>query len=153
MKHASPGSWAVRLSWPLLGGVLGAWQGFGGYLGLPASADSFANLFAFGFFGVFAWLGLFAGLGLGAMIGGSVEKLLRRFGAGIVSALGVATVVNALVLWQIAGIVQAHYPGLRPPAARPVVPSTNRLPSEKNACTHPPVMNARQRADWELECR
>lgn len=92
-------------------------------------------------------------MGLGALIGGSVDKLLRRFGVGIVGALSVATPVNALVLWQIAGVVQARYPGLRPPAARPAVPSTNRLPSEKNACTHPPVMNARQRADWELECR
>jgi len=152
MRHDNPGSWAVRISWPLLGGVLGAWQGFGGYLRLPASADSFANLLASGFFGVFAWLGLFAGMGLGALIGGSVEKLLRRFGVGIASALGVATVLNALALWQIAGVVQARYPGLRPPAARPAVPSTNSLPSG-NACAHPLVMNARERADWELECR
>lgn len=72
-------------------------------------------LFASGFFGVFAGVGLVAGMVAGALIGGLVESRLRRSGAGIAVALSVATAVNALSLWLIVGVVQAKYPGLRPP--------------------------------------
>jgi hypothetical protein len=144
--------WAVRISWPLLGGVWGAWLGFGGYLLLPKNADSFGTVFALGFFSFFAWIGLFTGMAAGALIGGSAERLLRRFGAGIAGALSVATLVNALVLWQIAGLVQTKFPGLRGPAAKPPVYSTIKLPSE-NPCAHPPPENAKERAIWDSECR
>jgi predicted lipid-binding transport protein (Tim44 family) len=136
----------------LLGGVWGTWLGFGGYLRLPHNADSFAMVFALGFYGFFAWVGLIAGMASGALIGGLVETLLRRFGAGIVGAISMATLVNALVLWQVAGFVQAKYPGLRPPAAeRPVASTTKPLP--QNSCAHPPPEHSRERESWNLECR
>ncbi len=144
--------WAVRISWPLLGGVWGAWLGFGGYLRLPQNADSFATVFAFGFFSFFAWVGLLAGMASGALIGGLVERLLRRFGAGIAVAVSVATLVNALVLWQIVGLAQAKYPGLRHPDVKPPVSSTTKLPPE-NPCAHPPQENSKERAIWDSECR
>jgi hypothetical protein len=110
---------AIRTSWPVLGGLWGAWIGFGGYLGVAPNADSFAMVFAMGFYGVFAVAGLLAGIALGGLTGGLIEWLLRRVGVGIPGALIVATVVNTLVLWQVAGFVQAKYPGLNAPAAKP----------------------------------
>lgn len=142
----------MRISWALLGGALGAWLGFGGYTRLTPNADSFASLFALGFFGFFAWVGLFAGMACGALIGGLCEWLLRRLGAGIAVALGVATLVNAIALWQITGLVEAKYPGLRTaPAQRPAVAPAK--PPFRNACSEPPPADAKQRAQWNLECR
>ncbi len=105
--------WIVRLSWPVLGGIWGAWLGFGGYFRLARNADSFAMLFALGMFVVFACLGLAAGSVLGATVGGLVEWILRQVGMPIAGALCVATVVNVVVLWQVVGLVQTTYPGLR----------------------------------------
>ena len=152
MKHAPRLWWAVRISWPLLGGAWGAWLGFGGYLRLPHNADSFAAAFALGFFSFFGWVGLFAGMASGALIGGLVEKLLQRFGAGIASAISVATLVNALVLWQIVGYIQVQFPGLRPPDAKPAVSAPTRLPPE-NTCAQPPPENSKERKSWDAECR
>jgi len=126
---------AVRISWPVLGGVWGAWVGFGGYLGIAPNADSFAMVFAMGFYVVFALVGLLAGIALGGVTGGLVEWLLRRVGVGIAGALIVATVVNALVLWQIAGFVQATYPGSRTSAVKSSVSSTIKT-SLENPCAH-----------------
>jgi hypothetical protein len=81
-----------------------------------------------------------------------LERLLRHLGAGISGALSVATLVNALVLWQVAGLVQAKYPGLRPPAASPPASSTTRLAPE-NPCAHLPPENPKERAIWDSECR
>jgi predicted lipid-binding transport protein (Tim44 family) len=152
MKRGNQLWWAVRLSWPLLGGVSGAWLGFGGYLRLPQNADSFATVLALVFFSFFAWVGFFAGIALGALIGGLVEKLMRRLGAGTAGAVCVATLVNGLALWQIAGIVQAKFPGLRAPAARPPVSATTR-PPPANSCAHPPPADSRERKSWDAECR
>ena len=113
MKLESRGVRSVRVSWAALGGVWGAWLGFGGYFRLPHNADTFGTMIAAGFFGLFAFIGLFLGLAAGALIGGSVEKALRRSGAGPVAALGVATLMNAAVLWQIGRLVKAQFPGLR----------------------------------------
>ncbi len=126
---------AVRISWPVLGGAWGAWIGFGGYLGIAPNADSFAMVFAMGFYVVFAVVGLLAGIAIGGLTGGVVEWLLRRVGVGLVGALIVATVVNALVLWQIAGFVQARYPGLNAPAGKPSVSSAIKSLLE-NPCVH-----------------
>ncbi len=112
---------AVRISWPVLGGAWGAWIGFGGYLGVAPNADSFAMLFAMGFYAVFAVVGLLAGVAIGGLTGGMVEWL---------GALIVATVVNALVLWQVAGFVQARYPGLNAPAGKPSMSSQAKFPLE-----------------------
>jgi predicted lipid-binding transport protein (Tim44 family) len=109
-------------------------------------------VFALGFFSFFAWVGLFAGMASGALTGGLVEKLLRRFGAGVASAICVATLVNALVLWQIAGFIQVQFPGLRPPAAKPAVSAPTKSAPE-NTCAHPPPENSRERKSWEAECR
>jgi hypothetical protein len=113
VTHESRGAWAVRVSWPVLGGVWGAWAGFGGYLRLSANADSFGSMLAAGYFGLFALLGLLLGAATGAVIGGSIERLMRRWGAGVVGALSVATLVNAIVLWGLVGWVHARFPGLR----------------------------------------
>lgn len=122
---------AVRISWPVLGGAWGAWIGFGGYLGIAPNADSVAMLFVLGFYCVFALAGLLAGIALGGLTGGVVEWLLRRVGMGIAAALIVATVVNALVLWQVAGFVQSKYPGLKAPGAKPSVFSAIKSSPEK----------------------
>lgn len=122
---------AVRISWPVLGGAWGAWIGFGGYLGIAPNADSVAMVFVLGFYCVFALAGLLAGIGIGGLTGGLVEWLLRRVGMGIAAALIVATVVNALVLWQVAGFVQSKYPGLKAPGAKPSVFSAIKSSPEK----------------------
>jgi len=165
------GAWgsALRVSWPVLGGAWGAWLGFGGYLRLPPNADSFGSMLALGFFVFFAVIGLLAGAVAGALIGGSVEAVLQRSGAGIAAAIVVATVLNVLALWQIAGFVQAKYPGLRSQAAAAsdgagaaagraaaVRGSANPVPepSRKNSCAEPPPPpQSRERAAWESECR
>jgi len=122
---------AVRISWPVLGGAWGAWIGFGGYLGIAPNADSVAMVFVLGFYCVFALAGLLAGIALGGLTGGVVEWLLRRVGMGIAAALIVATVVNALVLWQVAGFVQSKYTGLKAPGAKPSVFSAIKSSPEK----------------------
>ncbi|MDP1860220.1 MAG: hypothetical protein Q8K82_16200 [Gemmatimonadaceae bacterium] len=114
MKHGTRAAWVVRVSWPVLGGVWGAWVGFRGYLRLPDNADSFGTMLAAGFFGLFALGDLAIGVAVGALIGRSVEKLLRRSGVGVIAAMAVATLVNALILWQLAEWVQARFPGMRP---------------------------------------
>ncbi|MBK7765083.1 MAG: hypothetical protein IPI44_02725 [Sulfuritalea sp.] len=168
MKDGNPYWWAVRVSWALLGGAWGAWLGFGGYLRLPQNADSFATAIVLVFFSLFAWVGLFAGMASGALIGGLAETLLRRFGAGIAGAVIAATLVNVLVLWQIAGVIQAKYPGLRSedaakpqrerppgmrsPAVERPVPSTTELPP-RNPCANPPPAQSRERELWNSECR
>ena len=164
------GPWwqAVRIAWALLGGVWGAWLGFGGALRLPDNADTFAALFAYLFFGFFALGGLLAGALAGAAIGISAETLLRRFGAGTAITLCLATLANVLVLWQIADFIQAKYPGLRAEgpakvqrgsslgarypgiagAASPVTGITVR-----KTCLDPPPTQSSERASWDAECR
>lgn len=112
MKYASASVWAVRVSWAMAGGAWGAWVGFRGYLRLPNNADSFGSMAAAGFFGMFALVGLLLGSASAALIGGLVERALRRSGAGAVGALGVASLVNAVLLWLLAAWVQARFPGL-----------------------------------------
>ena len=168
MKDGNPYWWAVRVSWPLLGGAWGAWLGFGGYLRLPQNADSFGTVIALVFFSFFAWVGLFAGMASGALIGGLAETLLRRLGAGIAGAVIVATLLNALVLWRIAGVIEERYPGLRSAdAAKPhrespagmrshagerALPATAEPPS-RNPCANPPPAQSRERELWNSECR
>jgi len=160
MKHKNPYWWSIRVSWPLLGGAWGAWLGFGGYFRLPHNADSFGMLFASGFYVFFAGVGLFAGAASGALVGGLVEWFLLRSGAGTVAALSVATLVNALALWQIGDFVQAKYPGLH--ADSRVNPQRSnatgtRPPDDKvfyqNPCSAPPPTDTRERASWDAECR
>lgn len=168
MRHDNAWWWAVRVSWPLLGGIWGAWLGFGGYLRVAQNPDSFASLFALVFFSFFAWVGFFAGMASGALIGGLSETLLRRVGVGIAGSVCAATLVNALALWQIAGFVQQRYPGLRSedaakphrgsaPKARPPAaerPATSALtPPTQNTCAHPPPADSRERAMWNAECQ
>jgi len=118
MNPESKFLWAVRISWPLLGGAWGAVVGFGGYHGLAHNADSFGTMIAQGFFITTAIIGLIAGILCGVLVGGLTEKLLRYLGVWIVCAVCVATVVNALVIWQLIGIFQTKYPGFRPPVTK-----------------------------------
>jgi hypothetical protein len=152
VKKGDTALWAVRISWPLLGGVWGAWLGARGYLALPHNADSFAMLFALGFFSLFALVGLVAGMTLGVLIGGLVERLLRHLGAQPLVALSVATLLNVLVCWQLTGVIQAQYPGLSHPVSRPPVSSAAKPPT-RNACARPPPENPRERTLWDSECR
>jgi multisubunit Na+/H+ antiporter MnhG subunit len=115
--NASPLHRAVRASWPLLGGACGAWLGFGGYFGLAHNADSFGSMLATGFFAVLGVAGLVAGALCAALVGKGTERLLLRCRAGAASALLVATVVVALVVWQVASVVQNRFPGLGSGAA------------------------------------
>lgn len=158
MKPGSMLLWAVRISWPLLGGVWGAVAGFGGYNGLANNADSFGTLFAQGFFITTAIIGLFAGITCGVLVGGVTERLLRYLGAWPLFALCVATAVNALVIWQLVGVVQTKFPGFRPPAAKPdaATQSKESLTHKRQAkspCEQPPPQNAQERAIWDAECR
>lgn len=160
--------WGVRMTWPLLGGALGAWLGLGDALRLPYNPDSFGSVMAMGFFGFFAMVGLIAGMASGALIGASVEWLLRHLGAGVAGAISVATLVTALALWQIVGFVQLKYPGLRiDGAAKPQRDSRPPMrsnadgrtvtvpvqPPARDACAQPPPADARARALWNTECR
>lgn len=159
MRRQNP-YWFVRVSWLLLGGAWGAWLGFGGYFRLPHNADSFGTLFASGFFVFFAGAGLFAGAASGALIGGLVEWLLRRSGAGILAALSVATLVNVLVLWQIGDFVHAKYPGLRTGSGtKPYRSNATGAPtpagkaSYQKPCSAPLPTDTRERTNQETECR
>ncbi len=157
MKLEPVVQWAVRISWSLLAGLWGGWLGAAAALRLPPNADSFGTLLAQGFFSLLALTGFVAGLVFGALVGGLAEKILRRAGMGITGALVVATSVNALACWQLAGAIQANYPGLGPAAARPPAslsgqPATVQ-PSADNVCAHPPAENSPQRPLWEAECR
>ena len=148
----------LRISWPLLGGVWGAVVGFGGYLGLTHNADSFASLFAQGFFIFTALIGFFAGMTCGVLVGGLTEKLLRYLGVWVTFAVCVATVVNALVLWQLVGIFQTKYPGFQhrvtnPHTVKPYAPSTATFPPGNPCAQPPPPENSKERANWDAECR
>ncbi|MBL0226203.1 MAG: hypothetical protein IPQ16_11720 [Geobacteraceae bacterium] len=118
MKQEGKLLWIVRISWPLLGGIWGALLGLGGLLQLPQNADSFGTVFAQGFFIIAACIGLLAGGACGVLVGGLTEKLLLRLGVRAASAVCVATVVNAIVIWQLAGLIQNKYPGFRPPVEK-----------------------------------
>ena len=157
MKREPVARWAVGISWSLLAGLWGGWLGAAAALRLPPNADSFGTLLAQGYFGFLAVIGLVAGLAFGALVGGLAEKILRRLGMGLAGALVVATVLNALACWQMAGAIQANYPGLDPATGRPPSSSTRppatAQPSADNPCAHPPAENSPQRPLWEAECR
>jgi len=151
MRDGSPLWKAVRISWPVLGGLWGGWLGFGGYPQLSRNADSFAMVFALGFYIFFGCIGLVAGMASAALTGGLVEWLLRRLGMRIAGAVTAATLASALVLWQIAGFIQAKYPGLRHSSAvHPVTPVTD---PHRNPCANPPPAPSRERELWNSECR
>lgn len=151
--------WAVRISWPVLGGVWGAVTGFAGYRGITTNADSFGSLFAQGFFITTAVIGLVAGITCGLCVGGLTEKLLGRLGIRTASALGAATIVNALVIWQLAGIVQTRYPAYSPSAVKPRAGAlseealTHKQRPENPCAQPPPPVNTKERAGWDAECR
>jgi hypothetical protein len=158
MNQESKLLWVVRVSWPLFGGVWGATLGIGGLFQLPHNADSFGSMFAQGFFISTALIGLCAGIACGLLVGGLTEKLVRSLGIGAGATVCVATVVNALVVWQLVGAIQAQYPGLRSPAVKQTTgksqaPVTPR-PEYTNPCSQPPPpAHSKERASWDAECR
>ncbi len=161
MMRQTPYCWIVRISWPLLGGAWGAWLGYRGYVHLPSyNADSAGSLLVSVFFLFFAVVGLFAGAASGALIGGLVEWFLRRSGARIVTALSVATLVNALVLWQIVDFIQVKYPGLRANSSINSHRSNETealIPADKSSyqmtCSSPRPIDPKERVSWDAECR
>jgi hypothetical protein len=70
-----------------------------------------------------------------------------------------ATIANALVIWQLVGIVQTKYPGFRPletkpdAAARQRGSSTRKIQPEYSCAQPPPPENSKERANWDAECR
>jgi len=161
MKGAMPHASLTRVLWSLLAGAWGAWVGFRGLFSqLPhLNADSAAPLFVWLAFGLFGLIGLLVGASLGAVIGRSADWLLRRLGAGTGVALVLASLLTALVIWQLTGFVQHRYPGLRAPATTPdsraVTPPTgpSNAARSQNPCEASPPAGSRDRAAWELECR
>jgi hypothetical protein len=148
-------AWAVRASWPLLGGAWGAATGFAGAHHLPPNADSFGTLFAQGFFTITALLGLLLGAVCGVAVGGGTEKALRRVGVWGGAALCVATVVNGLVIWSLVGAVQVYYPAFRSAAATaPAQPEGKAVAPREDPCAKPPPPpQSRERILWDQECR
>ena len=148
--------------WSVLAGAWGAWVGFQGLLGqLPhLNADSAAPLFVWMTFGMFGMVGLVTGALLGAVVGRCTDGVLRRLGAGTAVAAAVATLLTAVVIWQLTVFVQHRYPGLRAPNAAQdthavappkALPDTTRR--QQNPCEASPPADARERAAWDLECR
>ena len=152
MKRGRTLLWIARSSWALFGGIWGARIGFAGALALPYNADSFASFLATGLFGFYAIVGFGLGMGAGVLVGALTEWLLRSVGVANPSAVSVATLVSALALWVLGGIVQAKYPGLRPPTSKPAVSSHELHPAQR-PCEIIPPENSPQRASWEAECR
>ena len=161
MKASMPYARLTRVLWSVLAGAWGAWVGFQGLFSqLPhLNADSAAPLFVWMTFGLFGLIGLFVGALLGGLIGRCADGLLRRLGAGIGAALVMASLLTAVVIWQVTGFVQHRYPGLRAPTVRqdtrtvtpPADPSNTA--HRKNPCQASPPTDARERAAWDLECR
>jgi len=147
MKRSSPYWWIILILWPLLGGAWGAWVLFRGPYSRMShmSVDSFAPVFVWGFAIFFALVGMIAGAAICALVGGLVEWLRRRFGIAIIAAIGIATLVNVLTLWQIGDFLQVKYPGLRAESAtrkhRSNAPGKFAPPdkgSYRNPCLDPP---------------
>lgn len=162
MKRSSPYWWIILILWPLLGGAWGAWVLFRGPYSRMShmSVDSFAPVFVWGFAIFFALVGMIAGAAICALVGGLVEWLRRRFGIAIIAAIGIATLVNVLTLWQIGDFLQAKYPGLRAESAtrkhRSNAPGKFAPPdkgSYRNPCLDPPPTGTKERALWDAECR
>ncbi len=162
MKRESPYWWIVLIFWPLLGGAWGAWVLFRGPYSRMShmNTDTFAPVVVWVFAVFLAFVGLIAGAAICALIGGLVEWLRRRFGIAIIAAIGVATLVNVLTLWQIGDFLQAKYPGLRAETA--AKPHRSNPPGElapadqgsyQNACSEPPPTDTKERAIWDSECR
>lgn len=148
--------WAVRISWPLLGGAWGAALGFSGVHHLADNADSFGTMIAQSVFIITAVIGLLAGSVCGALFGGLTEKLLLRFGVRVASAVCVASVVNVLLLWLLVGIVQTKVPAFRPVLKPQTVnheSSTASRPSGNPCEQPPPPANSKERKSWDSECR
>lgn len=154
----------VRVAWAFVGGTIGASLGFGGLGSLPHNADGFGTMLAQGFFLFFACVGVVAGMVLGALIGRTVEALLRRLGANASVTLLVATVVTVSMLALIRGRVLAQYPGLHARSGAPqhtastrltgITPdSTTRARSTQSVCAAPPPTGARELRLWREECR
>ena len=162
MKRKGPYWWIVLIFWPLLGSAWGAWVLFRGpYSRLShINTDTFAPVFVWAFAVLFALVGLIAGAAICALIGVLVEWLRRRFGIASIAAIGVATLVNVLALWQIGDFVQAKYPGLRAETAEkshrsngPAEQTPADRGSYQNPCSEPPPTDTKERAIWDSECR
>jgi hypothetical protein len=162
MKGGHPHWWFASLFCPLLGIAWVVWFWLPGMLQrLPhLGGDTFAPLFALGFFGFFALLGLAAGATSATLVGASIDWLLRRIGIGAIAAMVMATLVNLLALWQATDILQARYPGLRAGAVvKPASDKASRVPdpagngATANPCAISPPTDKKERANWEAECR
>lgn len=144
--------WRTRIAWAVAGGAWGAWVGWGGYVRLGHNADSFATLFAAGYFAFFALVGLVLGAAASVLMGGWTEALLRRLGMASSGAVVIASLLIAFALWQAASLVWLTFPGLRPPSAPPSTPS--RIQADpRQPCTTTAPADPVGRKSWEAECR
>ena len=121
--------------------------------------DSVAPVLVWGMFVVFAAIGFLAGAATAGAVGSAVEWGLRRLGVWPVAAVLMALMVAGVVLWEMSGLVQDRYPGLRASrVARSVIdqPAALRLPADKSAeqnpCLAAPPAEESARASWAAEC-
>jgi len=150
----------LRKCWPLFGGAWGAWLVVRRLLEMHWNADTFGSA-AYLMFGVFFALIFFiVGAAIAALLGRLVESLMRRVGAGVAGAVVVATLVNALAIWQIGNVVQSKVPGLHArdtaraqPTNAPVAGAAAGKGSYQNPCATPPLPDSPERAGWDAECR
>lgn len=112
MKRSPPSS-SVRIACILLTASWGAWVGFGGYLKLKPNSDSFAMMFALGYFVAFAVLGLIVGTVVSMIIWSLVEKVLTSFKINRTMAMLVALLINLFFAWVLTDSIYSHFPGLR----------------------------------------
>lgn len=148
--------WIIRALWLILPGLWGAWLGAGGYFHIKFNADSFAALFAGGYFAFFALIGLTVGIISGALVGVATEWLLRRLGVGILPSVLAASLVCFLACLALSDGVQARYPGIQIPPIRKIHPNRTEVeppPMTSNPCLGKPPADPIQRRAWESECR
>jgi hypothetical protein len=150
----------VRKCWPLFGGAWCAWLVVQRLLGVSINGDTFGGV-AYWIFGLFfAIIFFLAGAAVAALLGRMVEWLMRRAGAGVAAAVVVATLANALAIWQIGAFVQVTTPGLRAPVTvKPKLEGSSGEPSRASqdsrykTCRDPRPVDAREAAAWDSECR
>ena len=156
----------VRIGWPMCGGAWGAWLVLRRLLGVSINGDSLAGVGVW-MFGLFFVLIFFTvGAAIAALVGHLVHWLLRRSGAGVATAVTVATLAIVLAIWQAGELVQARSAGLRAPVAAKPKPGRTRSalpnqafnppsnqPAPRGGCQQPRPTDATGAAMWDAECR
>lgn len=150
----------LRTCWPLFAGAWSGWLVVRRLLEMHWNGDSFGSA-AYLMFGLcFAFIFFMVGAAIAVLLGRLVESLMRRSGAGVAVAVIVATLLNALAIWQIGNYVQSQVPALQardvPQAQRTIAPAADAAAdkgSYQDPCATPPPADSPERANWDAECR